>query len=301
MLKPLITSTPPANESNSQAIAVLGCQTGSSNLRILDVSDDYSRFWGGERDRWLGALPKIVGREGENQKLLRTLSQALVKGELGDGYSLSGLDKSGWPLSTGKVAMLIEWRVTAMTMPGYTERVLVLVQRDISKRVEKEAELERLATTDMLTGLYNRARFDALLKKEISRLSRYTRPFSLIMLDIDFFKAINDNHGHDVGDQVLAGLGKLLKENLRKADSCARWGGEEFMILAPETSLEQAVQLAEKIRYRIKETQFSQAGRVTVSLGVIEARPNESQKSVMKRADNALYMAKEEGRDRVSY
>ncbi|WP_447956963.1 GGDEF domain-containing protein [Vreelandella sp. EE7] len=299
MLEPLVTPTPPVMEPNRQAIAILGGRPDSMGLHILDASDEYTRFWGGERKQWLGASPKIVSHDIDNRKLLRKLSCALAKGDVDAGYSLSGLDKS--PLSAGKPSVLIEWRVTAITMPGYTERVLVLVQRDISKRVEKEAELERLATTDTLTGLYNRARFDQLLKKEINRLNRYVRSFSLIMLDIDFFKTINDSHGHDVGDQVLAKLGRLLRNNLRKVDHCARWGGEEFMILAPETSLEQAVQLAEKIRCCIQKTRFPQVGSVTVSLGVIEARLNESQKSVMKRADNALYQAKEQGRNRVRY
>ncbi|MFG6665692.1 GGDEF domain-containing protein [Halomonas sp. HNIBRBA4712] len=295
-------SPPSLKESHPQAIAVLGVgQAASRHLRLLDVSEEYTRFWGGGREQWLGASPTIVGCENENRKLLRTLNQALANGELEEGYSLSGLDKSSWPLAVGKRALLIEWRITAMTMPGLGERVLVLVQRDISKRVEREAELERLATTDMLTGLYNRVRFDRLLKTEIGRRSRYVRPFSLIMLDIDFFKAINDSHGHDVGDQVLAQLGKILCDNLRQVDVCARWGGEEFMILAPETCLEQAVQLAEKIRRCVGEADFGTAGQVTVSLGVIEARLNESQKSVMKRVDDALYTAKEQGRNRVSY
>ncbi|MFI0473701.1 GGDEF domain-containing protein [Halomonas sp. HMF6819] len=301
MSEPLVMPVPPVKECSLQAVAVLGFSADGSALTVLNASDEYLHFWGGERDQWLGASPKLVGCDIENRKLMRKLCRALVKGEMSDGYSLYGLDKSSWPLSAHQAPMLIEWRVTAMTMPGYAQRVLVLVQRDISKRVEKEAELERLATTDMLTGLYNRARFDRLLRTELRRRHRYVRPFSLIMLDIDFFKKINDSHGHDVGDQVLAKLGQLLIQNLRKVDYCARWGGEEFMILAPETSLEQAVQLAEKIRCCVSQTRFPEAGQVTVSLGVVEARLNETQKSVMKRVDDALYTAKEQGRDRVSY
>ncbi|BBI53947.1 hypothetical protein HORIV_63680 [Vreelandella olivaria] len=152
----------------------------------------------------------------------------------------------------------------------------------------------------MLTGLVNRSQFDAVLKSEVSRQHRYARPLSLIMLDLDFFKQINDSHGHDVGDQVLVALAGLLKRNLRKADCCARWGGEEFMLLAPETSLEQAVRLAEKIRGAIKHTDFPIQGSVTASFGVVEVHSQESVKSVMKRVDNALYLAKEKGRDRVS-
>ncbi|WFE69960.1 GGDEF domain-containing protein [Halomonas sp. M1] len=300
MLKPLHHS-PPSNESSNQAIAVLSGKPTKRGIRILDVSAEYAHFWGGERDEWLGALPKIVRREVENQQLLDQLGGALMKGELRTGDSLSGVDQSEGNLSAGVASAFIEWRITAMEMPGYAEKVLVLTQRDISKRVEKETELKRLATTDMLTGLINRARFDYLIKHEIGRLNRYIRPFSLIMLDVDYFKSVNDSLGHDVGDQVLATLSKLLEENLRESDYCARWGGEEFMILAPETALAQAVKLADKVRQRIRCSHFPGAGSVTVSMGVVEVTPHETQQSVMKRVDNALYRAKEKGRDRVEF
>ncbi|WP_301583793.1 GGDEF domain-containing protein [Halomonas alkaliantarctica] len=288
------------SEPSSQATAVLSRQPNGDGIRILDVSDEYAQFWGGSRHQWLGSAPKIVHHEAKNQRLLSRLHNALDSGELSVGCSISGLDDGK---RTPNVAgcSVIEWRITAMNVPGYTGNVLILVQRDISKRVEKEAELKRLATTDMLTGLINRSRFDYLLKHEIGRFNRYVRPFSLIMLDIDHFKLINDNQGHDVGDQVLAALAKLLEDNLRAADYCARWGGEEFMILAPETSLKQAVKLADKIRCCIRKAQFPSIGSVTVSLGVVEVTPDESQQSVMKRADNALYQAKEKGRDAVVY
>ncbi len=288
------------SEPSSQAVAVLGGRPNGQGIRILDVSEEYVQFWGGDRDHWLGASPKIVHQEAANEQLLTQLHHALSGGKLGLGCSLSGLDHAKEALLSKAPRPLIEWRVTAMSMPGYADNVLVLVQRDITQRVEKEAELKRLATTDMLTGLMNRARFDYLLKHELGRLNRYVRPFSLIMLDIDYFKAINDSQGHDVGDQVLRALAALLEDNLRSADYCARWGGEEFIILAPETSLEQAARLAEKIRQCIGSAAFPGAERVTVSLGVAEAAANDTPKSMMKRVDNALYQAKESGRDRVA-
>lgn len=288
------------SEPSSQAIAVLGKSSDGEGIRVLDVSEEYLQFWGGDRDRWLGASPHIVHQEAANEQLLKRLEQALAQNELRLGDSLSGLDYGNETLLGKAPRPLIEWRITAMSMPGYASTVLVLVQRDISQRVQREAELKRLATTDMLTGLINRSRFDYLLKHELGRLSRYVRPFSLIMLDIDYFKSINDSQGHDVGDQVLRALAALLEENLRSADYCARWGGEEFIILAPETSLEQATQLAEKIRKRIASASFPGNDRVTVSLGVAEATAHDTPKSMMKRVDNALYHAKESGRDRVA-
>lgn len=288
------------SEPSSQAVAVLSGLPEGEGIRVLDVSAEYVQFWGGERDHWLGAEPKIVHQTSANKQLLNQLNSALACGKLSLGCSMSGLDHADEAPRSTAPRPLIEWRVTAMSMPGYAGNVLVLVQRDITKRVEKEAELKRLATTDMLTGLMNRSRFDHLLKHELGRLNRYVRPFSLIMLDIDYFKTINDSQGHDVGDQVLRALATLLEDNLRTADYCARWGGEEFMILAPETSLEQAAQLAEKVRQRIRTAEFPGAERVTISLGVAEATPSDTAKSVMKRVDNALYQAKEHGRDRVA-
>ncbi|GGC93425.1 GGDEF domain-containing protein [Vreelandella lutescens] len=290
----------PLSEPSSQAVAVLSGLPEGEGIRILDVSAEYVQFWGGERDHWLGAEPKIVHQTAANKQLLHQLNSALACGKLSLGCSMSGLDHADEAPCSNAPRPLIEWRVTAMSMPGYADNVLVLVQRDITKRVEKEAELKRLATTDMLTGLMNRSRFDHLLKHELGRLNRYVRPFSLIMLDIDYFKTINDSQGHDVGDQVLRALATLLEDNLRTADYCARWGGEEFVILAPETSLKQAAQLAEKIRQRIRNASFPGADPVTVSLGVAEAAARDTIKSVMKRVDNALYQAKESGRDRVA-
>lgn len=291
---------PSISEPSSQAVAMLGRWPEGGGLRVLDVSEEYVQFWGGDRNRWLGASPKIVHQAAANEQLLSQLDHALSTGELKVGYSLSGLAHEEEALLSKAPRPLIEWRITAMSMPGYASTVLVLVQRDITRRVEKEAELKRLATTDMLTGLMNRSRFDYLLKHELGRLSRYVRPFSLIMLDIDYFKTINDSQGHDVGDQVLRALATLLETNLRSADYCARWGGEEFIILAPETPREQAAKLAEKIRQRIASASFPGADRVTVSLGVAEAAAHDTPKSMMKRVDNALYHAKESGRDRVA-
>ncbi|MCP1317948.1 GGDEF domain-containing protein [Halomonas sp. 707B3] len=288
------------SEPSSQAVAVLSGLPEGEGIRILDVSAEYVQFWGGERDHWLGASPKIVHQASANEQLICQLNSALACGKLSLGCSMSGLDHADEAPRSQAPRPLIEWRVTAMSMPGYADNVLVLVQRDITQRVEKEAELKRLATTDMLTGLMNRSRFDYLLKHELGRLNRYVRPFSLIMLDIDYFKTINDSQGHDVGDQVLRALATLLENNLRTADYCARWGGEEFMILAPETSLDQAAQLAEKIRQRISSASFPGAEHVTVSLGVAEATHSDTPKSMLKRVDNALYQAKESGRDRVA-
>ena len=169
--------------------------------------------------------------------------------------------------------------------------------------LRKEAELERLAITDALTGLYNRRFFKSRLAAEVGRAQRYGRTLSLVMLDLDNFKEINDQHGHQVGDHVLAEVGKILAGNVRASDIVCRYGGEEFAVLLPETGPEQAGQAAEKLRTRLKEHFRSgdDAVALTVSLGVA-SYPSPSvadENDLVKRADAALYEAKGLGRDRV--
>ncbi|RPJ38014.1 MAG: diguanylate cyclase, partial [Chloroflexi bacterium] len=151
-------------------------------------------------------------------------------------------------------------------------------------------ELEELATRDHLTGAYNRAKFDELIQNELSRLDRYHQPFALVMLDIDHFKQVNDTHGHHAGDQALVELARMVKANLRETDTLTRWGGEEFLILSPGIGLEQAAALAAKIHRLVVEYEVPIAGRLTISLGVTEARPGDCAEDVLARADAALYL-----------
>lgn len=174
----------------------------------------------------------------------------------------------------------------------------VSVGKDITERVIKEQELERIASTDSLTGLLNRMSFDRRLDNEMARRDRYARPLSLIMLDIDYFKSINDTHGHHVGDDVLIEFAQLLSSNLREMDVVARWGGEEFMVLVPETTRDQAGQLAEKLRRLVSETPFSTVETISASFGVVEIGDATATETI-KRVDNALYKAKRTGRNRV--
>jgi len=160
-------------------------------------------------------------------------------------------------------------------------------------------ELERLATTDQLTGLHNRRRLDETLESEVKRAERYGTTLSLIICDVDRFKDVNDLHGHQVGDAVLAAIAKLLRENVRHLDALGRWGGEEFAIICPETALEGAVTLAEKLRETIAEHDLTTVGRKTISFGVSAFRSGDEVTDLVRRADQALYRAKKKGRNRV--
>ena len=165
-------------------------------------------------------------------------------------------------------------------------------------------DLVRHASTDVLSGLFNRRHFLELADAEWSRFDRYERPLSLIILDIDLFKNINDRYGHDVGDQAIAHVAALCRSSKRVPDVVARVGGEEFALLLPETSLESAAFVAERLRQSIADTPFLVAGaplRLTVSLGVASADARmEGIPALMKEADAALYRAKRGGRNRVA-
>jgi diguanylate cyclase (GGDEF)-like protein len=163
-------------------------------------------------------------------------------------------------------------------------------------------ELDQLwstANTDRLTGAWNRTRLDSILKNEMDRRMRHGNPLCMLVMDIDHFKRVNDTKGHDVGDQVLIELVKRVNGALRASDTLVRWGGEEFVVLCPDTSLATAITLAERLRKVIEERPFVGTGKVTVSIGVAECRRRDSWAAWFKRADQAVYRAMEGGRNRV--
>ena len=163
----------------------------------------------------------------------------------------------------------------------------------------RTVENRRQAIYDALTGLFNRRSFDALMARELASQERYEHALSLVMIDLDHFKAVNDTHGHDAGDAALRDLAEILRNVCRPSDLPCRWGGEEFVWLMPETNLEGAAQAAERLRADIEAHTFEKAGTLTASLGVAQANNGESAEQVHKRADEALHRAKDGGRNRV--
>ena len=166
---------------------------------------------------------------------------------------------------------------------------------------EKAIQYEMMSVTDRLTGIYNRGKFEVELNNEIQRVKRYnSESFSLIFFDIDNFKKINDTYGHSVGDMVLIKIVSLLHDALRTTDIFARWGGEEFVIIMPHTALSNAVEAAEKLRQIIEKESIKDVGQVTCSFGVTEFLKDDDIQSLIIRADNAMYKAKKEGKNRVT-
>ena len=164
---------------------------------------------------------------------------------------------------------------------------------------EKNQALEVMTRTDRLTGLANRRRLEESLQTEVLRARRYGKPFSVIMLDIDHFKVVNDGFGHQAGDNVLVAVAGLITRTARETDVAGRWGGEEFLLVCPETEIQVVAALAERLRVEFAATDFPLAGKVTSSFGVAAFTPGDSVKTLVQRADEALYRAKDNGRNCV--
>ncbi len=166
--------------------------------------------------------------------------------------------------------------------------------------VKNEAKRYKvLATYDNLTNIYNRQKFNEVFAYELNKQKRYDEKLSLIMFDIDHFKSVNDNYGHNIGDQVLINISNVISDIIRVQDTFARWGGEEFMILLPHTDLDGAYKVAQKMRVSIESLKFSYIPHVTSSFGVIACSKNMSSIDIINGVDEALYEAKESGRNRV--
>jgi diguanylate cyclase len=178
---------------------------------------------------------------------------------------------------------------------------LFLIVQDVTELATYEQKLVEMNTKDALTGIFNRRFMESRLKEECERQRRYSRPLSLIMMDIDFFKKVNDTYGHQAGDLILKSVAAKAAAVIRKTDFIARYGGEEFCCLLPETTADAAETVAEHIRIHIEELENSfenNSIKVTISLGISGFITEDTPETLLKRADDALYQAKHTGRNR---
>lgn len=172
---------------------------------------------------------------------------------------------------------------------------------DVTKYKQLQDKLIELSMRDPLTGLYNRRFFVKKFEEERERSKRFSKAFSIIMLDIDNFKKINDTCGHNVGDEVLIHIANTIMKRIRKTDIAARWGGEEFVILLPETGLRYAIFVAEDLRVSIEKIKIPEVKKITASFGVAEYREGDNLYKLIDRADEQLYKAKKNGKNQVCY
>ncbi|WP_096153989.1 MULTISPECIES: sensor domain-containing diguanylate cyclase [Bacillus] len=180
------------------------------------------------------------------------------------------------------------------------EKVKIELEYKQKELLELNRKLQRLAVTDELTGLFNRRSYKEALYKNLSLFKETSILFSLLLIDIDYFKRINDNFGHLVGDQILQKFANLLKHELREDDFAARYGGEEFTLILPNTNINESIIVAERIRKSIETAEWT-IPSVTVSIGVATTRKGDTKKSIQSRADAALYASKHKGRNKITH
>ncbi|MCB2228751.1 MAG: diguanylate cyclase [Desulfarculaceae bacterium] len=279
--------------------------TAQDAIAMID-SQDKVQFWNRAAESLFGySREEVMGQELHHLVSTPEVRAMAHKGmelfaQSGQGAVLSGLREVMARRKDG-TSFPAEIAVSAFQMHG--QWFAGGSVRDISNRKNYERELKRLANTDALTGVFSRRRFLELSGQEIARSRRYGGPLSLLMLDLDHFKAVNDTHGHEVGDLVLQSFVKACQAVLREVDIFGRVGGEEFMVTLPETSAEGALKAGERLRASVEETVVRAGGkeiRFTVSIGAAVWREGLDLETLMGRADEALYRAKEGGRNRVA-
>ena len=262
--------------------------------------------------RWNGAARELAGAPHERMprtKVLdaicqedRPLIASLIQEALAKGYAEAEARVARVDNGNGE----IRWRfLTARRVDIAGRAYLVGTGLDVTERKKLECDLVHQARTDFLTGIPNRRHFLDLADLELARARRYGRPFSMLMLDLDLFKTVNDRYGHRVGDLTLQKVVEVCREMLREVDVFGRLGGEEFGIILPETDAEQALQVADRLRQAIAiaSVALPQGGSVGITTSVGVATYSEADSdvdAVLNRADRALYEAKRSGRDRVS-
>ena len=198
--------------------------------------------------------------------------------------------------AVGKGSLDVNIEITSKDEIGQLTGVFNTMVRELK---ELHEELRISAAVDALTGAYNRNKIEQLLAWEIERATRYNGSLSLILIDLDDFKRVNDTYGHLSGDYVLKTVIRIIQDHIRKTDSLGRWGGEEFMLLAPETGMIQAAELAEKVRRHVELFAYQNVGTITISCGLAELKVGDTIDSLIKRTDDALYKAKRKGKNRV--
>ena len=255
-------------------------------------------------------LPLAVLDHGGNVKLLNKRFTAIF-----DGSCLKSDKLRHMLLSTDAVKQTVtllqrndcQTEVYARTISVNSDVVLILDESaettyggELAELRQRIAELEQLISNDRLTGAWNRAHFDKIIKMELSRSDRYHQPVTLVFLDIDHFGLLNDSLGYAAGDEVLRNLVKTITKNIRTSDMLFRWEGAQFAILATSTGRRAAASLAETLRGKIGQHDIAPAGRITISLGVAEHVSGESDETWFQRAHSALSKAKSGGRNRVA-
>jgi diguanylate cyclase (GGDEF)-like protein/PAS domain S-box-containing protein len=258
---------------------------------ITYANSAFYQFTGFTADEVLGSKPSILKSGQLDRDFYECMWSTILSGESFKGTFINQ--------KKNKEIFHEQQTITPIFNKDQVLQYFVSTGKDITERVLAEQENELLARTDKLTGVANRHKGDEFLEESMLQAQRYHLPLSVILFDIDFFKAVNDENGHQVGDEVLVSLSELVKQEVRKTDLFVRWGGEEFLLITPQTNLAHAEALAEKIRLSVQTARFGEVKQLSISCGVTDMKDKETMEELMVRVDEALYEAKNTGRNKV--
>jgi len=263
--------------------------TSSTDLEgnITGVSEAFSRICGYSKEELIGKTHNIVKHPDMDGAVYKELWETIESDNKWVG-EIKNKKKNGEAY----------W-VLAHIDPMFDDNGNKIGYTSIRQEITDKKRVEKLSVTDKLTQLYNRVKIEEIFTIEIAKFHRYNTSFSMILLDIDHFKEVNDIHGHNVGDRILKEISNILKSSVRIEDIVGRWGGEEFIILTSNYSIKGLMSLAEKVRKNIEEYDFTVIGQKTASFGISILQEGDTQESMIARADKSLYHAKKTGRNKV--
>ena len=254
---------------------------------IKEISTKFTKMTGYTPDEVVGKPHNILKHPDTSPEVHADIWNSILNGRVWEG-ELQDQDKNGNAF----------W-INNVISPELDDEGQIAGFTAIAQDITDKKIIEKMSITDSLTGLYNRHKLEEVLLTEKARFDRYGSHYSIILMDIDFFKKVNDSFGHQAGDNVLVHLAKILKKNARETDFISRWGGEEFLIVVGNSDIDSTMTFADKLRMIIAKHRFPLVDRVTISCGVAQYIKGETVDKHVSRADDALYKAKETGRNKV--
>jgi diguanylate cyclase (GGDEF)-like protein/PAS domain S-box-containing protein len=254
---------------------------------IVEVSNAFEKVSGYSKNELIGKSISIIRHPEQDKNIIKDLWKNISNKQIWIG-NIKNKKKTGEDY----------WLEQTIIPKLHKDTKEIESFLSISVDITAKMELERIASIDNLTDIFNRRMLDQFLQVEIEIAKRHDEELSLMIIDIDYFKQVNDTYGHLVGDMVLSQLSKIISDNLRTSDIFGRYGGEEFLIICPKTSKDNAFILAEKLRMIVKDFEFDEIGHKTVSIGISDLQKDDTMGSLFKKADEALYEAKNGGRNK---
>ena len=261
--------------------------TTDTNGIMTSVSKSFCQKTGFSKEELIGSKYSILRHPDISTKIYKKIWRRLKSGQAWEG-ELKNIKKDG----------TVYW-IRLIISPNFDDKQNIRAYTTVYEDITDKKIIEKLSNRDKLTNVYNRGKLDTLLERELKRSLRYNIDLSVILLDIDFFKSINDRYGHITGDKVLIQIASILKELTRVNDFIGRWGGEEFLIICPNSNKTQAHSVALKIKNFLEEFDFGIDTIITASFGISTYKKNDTIDTILQRADKTLYKAKDNGRNRI--